>query len=99
MKKIQFYSLMKKDNTTTAVLHNGYTDGVYNYYKSDYCGIWYAILPVNGIAFAQGYTRKEAAANAHAPETKKKLTAYLSTNNNGPALAVKFDNAIAAAGV
>ena len=63
MKKHEFYSMMLKDNKKQAVKHEGYTDGVYNYYKG--ASQWFAIVPAVGLSVCQAYTRKEAAAQAH----------------------------------
>lgn len=49
-----------------AVKHEGYTDGTYNYYKSEnYCNTWYAVEPSTGLSVANAPTRKEAATQAH----------------------------------
>ena len=75
MKKYTFYSLMYKDNRTQAVEHEGYTDGVYNYYKN--FSTWYAISPAVGLSVAMAPTRKEAATMAHklTEKVKDKLKA------------------------
>lgn len=69
MKKHEFYSMMYKDGKRQAVKQEGYTDGVYNYYKS--FSTWWAICPAVGLSVATAPTRKEAAAQAH------KLTAQV----------------------
>ena len=66
MKKNTFYSFMFMDNKKQAVKHEGYTDGTYNYYKSEnYCNTWYAVEPLTGLSVVNAPTRKEAAAQAH----------------------------------
>ena len=67
MKKCTFYSLMRKDNRTQAVKHEGYTDGVYNYYNNGTAKNpwWFAIEPATGLSVVSDYTRKAAAEQAH----------------------------------
>lgn len=72
MKKCQFYSMMRTDNGPAAVLHDGYTDGTYNYYKLNGAH-WCAIHPANGLQLAYAYTRKECAEKAHAPGMAEKI--------------------------
>lgn len=66
MKKHSFFSLMYKDGRKQAVKHEGYTDGTYNYYKSDFKSAWWhAIEPSTGLSVAADSTRKTAAEQAH----------------------------------
>lgn len=67
MKKCTFYSLMRKDNRTQAVKHEGYTDGVYNYYNNGSARYphWFAIEPSTGLSVVSDYTRKATAEQAH----------------------------------
>ena len=76
MKKCQFYSMMRTDNGPAAVLHDGYTDGTYYYYKLKGAR-WCAIHPVNGVQVAYAHTRKECAENAHAPGMAEKIAEAL----------------------
>lgn len=97
MKKQAFYTFMKRDGAPVAIRKEGYTDGPYYYYKSDYCGLWFAIHPLTGLAFANGYTRKEAATNAHDPAVKLKLVDFM--EKRGPELIAAFDKALNDIGV
>ena len=54
MKKIDFYSLIMKNGKPQRVLHNGYTDGTYYYYKNN--STWYAIVPNIGLSAAEVYS-------------------------------------------
>ena len=65
MKKAIFYSLMFTGGKKQAVLQQGWTDGTYNYYKSQRGGTWYAVHPLYGLSVATGDTRSEAAIRAH----------------------------------
>ena len=77
MKKAYFYSMIRKDNKTQAAPHNGYTDGLYYYYKSDSGLTWYAIHPENGLSIATGATRKEAHEKATAPGMAERIAEAL----------------------
>ena len=58
MKKKSFFSIHRPDhNPTQAVLHEGYTDGRFNYYKG--CAGWVAVCPEIGLSVANAKTRKE----------------------------------------
>ena len=63
MTKLNFYSLMRVGGKAQAILHNGYTDGDFNYYKNG--SSWSAIHPLYGLSVASGATRKDAAEEAH----------------------------------
>lgn len=65
MKKQKFYSMVREGGAVIAKLHEGYTDGTYNYYRKG--STWFAIHPVNGLSICEGRTRKEAAEFAHTP--------------------------------
>jgi hypothetical protein len=75
MKKTTFYSMVREEDEVIAKLHNGYTDGTYNYYKKD--SLWHAIHPVNGLSICSSYTRKAAAERAHAPHMVERIAAAL----------------------
>ena len=93
MKKCVFYSSMRKDGKNQAVLHSGYTDGVFYYYKNEkYCNIWYAIHPASGLSIAQDYTRKATAEKAHNPELLAVLRDRL--NRDGEKLKKEFARCI-----
>lgn len=92
MKKTNFYSMVREDGAAVARLHEGYTDGTYNYYKKD--SAWFAIHPANGLSICQEYTRKEAAEKAHAPHMVERIAAAVERQ---PEAAERFAAAIEAA--
>lgn len=73
MIKTSFYSIMMKDNKKQAILHHGYSDGTYYYFKGEIGGTWYAIHPLTGLSVANCYTRKEAQQKAHSSYIQEKL--------------------------
>lgn len=75
MKKQKFYSMVREDGAIIAKLHEGYTDGTYNYYRKG--SIWFAIYPANGLSICTGNTRKAAAETAHTPRMAERITAAL----------------------
>lgn len=90
MKKYSFYSLMRVNGKTTAVLQEGYSDGTYYYYKNG--GQWSAIHPLIGLSVTYGYTRKECAEKAHAPGLQKVIQERVT--QHGEQLTKNFENAI-----
>lgn len=71
MKKCTFYSLIF-ERKPVAKLHEGYTDGIFNYYRTKpNAGVWWAIEPSTGLGVATGTSRKQAATRATAPEKLK----------------------------
>ena len=44
MKKIEFYTLIRKGDNVNAVKVKGYTDNNYNYYKDEFNN-WHAVIP------------------------------------------------------
>ena len=75
MKKFSFYSMVREGGKNIAKLHDGYTDGTYNYYKKD--SSWHAIHPANGLSICCAHTRKAAAEAAHAPHMLERIAAAL----------------------
>ena len=78
MKKITFYSLHNsKENNgeIEARLHNGYTDGKFNYYKIKK-NTWFAIDPQTGIAVCQSKTRTLTMEQANSQEITEQLEKY-----------------------
>jgi hypothetical protein len=93
MKKHSFYSLMRKDGKTAAVLQNGYSDGTFYFYSTgERYKTWYAIHPLFGMSVAYGYSRKECAEKAHSPDLIKKIAEH--TAKRGESLAAAFEKAI-----
>lgn len=83
MKKACFYSL---HHGNKAVLHDGYTDGRFWYYKHG--NTWFAIYPESGTAVAAEGTRKAAADKAfHIEESVIKFY------NNHPELIKAYNTA------
>lgn len=66
MKKAQFFSLHHDAGAlkSYAVLHSGYSDGYYYYYRVG--ASWCAVEPSTGLAVAWAPTRKESALKAWA---------------------------------
>lgn len=90
MKKTSFYSYMVKDRKKQAVLHTGWSDGTFYYYKE--FNTWYAIHPLVGLSVTYGYTLKEAAAKAHAPELKNEVDRVI--RERGATMSEEFEKAI-----
>jgi hypothetical protein len=89
MKKVNFYSMVREDGEYIAKLHQGYTDGTYNYYKKE--SLWHAIHPVNGLSICSYHTRKAAAEHAHAPRIVERIAAALERR---PEAAEQFETAV-----
>lgn len=85
MKKCKFCSMFScGKNGARVVLHDGYTDGVYNYYNgggNSYRG-WCAVEPSTGLAVVYANTRKECAAKACSMETLLKVEKALQINGD-----------------
>ena len=75
MKKHKFYSMVRENGEIIAKLHEGYTDGTYNYYRKN--KTWYVIHPANGLSICERRTRKEAAEHVHSPAMVKRISAAL----------------------
>ena len=75
MRKHRFYSMVREQGAVIAKLHEGYTDGTYNYYRKE--NTWFAIHPLNGLSICEGRTRKEAAEFAHTPRLVNRIAAAL----------------------
>jgi hypothetical protein len=76
MKKCKFYTLLHvKGKGATAVLKEGYTDGVYNYYTygEKPRDRWCAILPSCGLAVCHADTRKACVALAYSARIQKQI--------------------------
>ena len=89
MKKTNFYSMVRENGAAVARLHEGYTDGTFNYYKKD--SAWFAIHPANGLSICQEYTRKAAAERAHEPHMLERIAAAVERQ---PEAAERFAAAI-----
>lgn len=89
MKKTNFYSMVRENGAAVARLHEGYTDGTYNYYKKD--SAWFAIHPANGLSICTTNTRKAAAEAAHEPRMLERIAAAVERQ---PEAAERFAAAI-----
>lgn len=71
MKKASFYSYHRQSGGKAAVLHEGYDDGTFYYYKSK--DNWFCIDKVSGLCITNGglHTREEAYKEAHSEEIMK----------------------------
>lgn len=95
MKKITFYSLHNdKENNgeIEARLHNGYTDGKFNYYKIGK-NTWFAIDPRTGIAICQNKTRRLAMEQTNSDTITEQLEEYRESENY-PKLIEQFEVAV-----
>ena len=94
MKKLNFYTLRMENGSKKAVLVSGYTDGDFNYYKTDR-GTWWAIHPGTGLAITTCFcsSRKTAAENAHDPFLLEKLKNILD-RDSGKEMVNRFDKLI-----
>ena len=75
MRKHKFYSMVREEGKVIAKLHEGYTDGTYNYYRKNKS--WYVIHPANGLSIYEAGTRKGAAEHVHSPAMVKRIAAAL----------------------
>lgn len=83
MTKNSFLSIHKINGENFLISHDGYYDGVFNYYKTMYgtCCTWCAIVPGTGLAIISGVkTRKECAKLAH--EVKKNTVSFEEKTKN-----------------
>jgi hypothetical protein len=80
MKKTTFYSMVREDGAAIAKPHQGYTDGIFNYYKKD--SLWHAIHPANGLSICSGRTRKAAAERALDPVMLQRIAVALERNQD-----------------
>lgn len=90
MKRAVFYSVMMQKGGPAAVLHNGYTDGTYQYYKNG--AQWCAILPAVGLSVCSGPTRKACAEDAHDAGTAERIAAAMERGGND--LRARFDKLV-----
>lgn len=74
MKSIKFYSLHNMGRGIEVNLHEGYTDGTYNYYE--HCGKWFAIHPKTGLAVVIKDTIEDAAEYAHREDIIKHVAEF-----------------------
>lgn len=95
MKKVQFFTLVRRDGADKVECVNGYTDGRFNYYKCAFGG-WFAIEPSCGLSMSQAHTRKEAAAKAY--EAAAQIAGYTYTEKVFQQARARFDKALAAIG-
>ena len=90
MTKTSFYSVMFKDNKKQAILHSGYSDGTYYYYRAD-SATWYAIHPLLGLSVASANTRKEASVQAHSEKIREALQNIYANTAHYEKLGADFD--------
>lgn len=90
MKKCSFYT-RKAGGIVERV--NGWTDGVYNYYKN--LNLWYCIVLDVGIAAAVGYSRKDVMTQAYDHDIADKISSIM--DRDGEKLKEKFNELIQAA--
>ena len=90
MKKCSFYTRKTGDIVERV---NGWTDGVYNYYKNG--DMWFCIVPEIGISCAHANSRKEAAEMGHSGNVVSYLTTIMA--RDGEKLKEEFNSLIQAA--
>ena len=90
MKKCSFYT-RKAGGIVERV--NGWTDGVYNYYKNG--DLWFCIVPDIGIAAVTGSSRKDVVAQVYDHDIVAKIAAIM--ERDGEKLKEEFNNLIQAA--
>ena len=90
MKKCSFYT-RKTGGIVERV--NGWTDGVYNYFKNG--DMWFCIVPEVGISCANANSRKAAAEMGHSVNVVSCLAAIM--DRDGEKLREKFNELIQAA--
>lgn len=83
-KKCTFYSVITHGRKKKAVKHEGYTDGEFNYYKTEH-GYWYCIEPNTGLSIVCSESRKKA---YEYKEENKKRVYELINNMTGKANAI-----------
>ena len=89
MKKCSFYTRKTKGIERV----NGWTDGVYNYYRNG--DMWYCIIPEVGIAAATSYSRKDVVSQVYDHDVADKIAAIM--DRDGEKLKEKFKELIQAA--
>ena len=72
---------------------NGWTDGVYNYYKNG--DMWYCIVPEVGLSAAMGSSKKDVVAQVYDHDRADKIAAIM--DRDGEKLKEEFNNLIQAA--
>ena len=71
MKKCKFYSLVNgTNNKPIAKRWEGYTDGIFNYYKNEY-NTWYCIEPSTGLSIGNDRIRKNLYERVNTPKMFK----------------------------
>ena len=95
MKKCSFYTCKTKAGINGGIVErvNGWTDGVYNYYKNG--DMWFCIIPEVGIAAVTGYSRKDVVSQAYDHDITAKIAAIM--DRDGATLREKFNSLIQAA--
>lgn len=87
MKKCSFYT-RKTGGIVERV--NGWTDGVYNYYKNG--DMWFCIVPDIGIAAVTGSSRKDVVSQVYDHDIADKIATIM--NKDGATLREKFNSLI-----
>lgn len=91
MRSIKFYSLHNMGHGIEVNLHEGYTDGTYNYYE--WCDKWFAIHPETGLAVAYGDCGLDAVVKAHEPKVAEAMKRF--TEKDMEQLKLQFQKLIA----
>lgn len=92
MKKCSFYTRKIKSGIKDGIVErvNGWTDGVYNYYKNG--DMWYCIVPEVGIAAATGNSRKDVVSQVYDHDIAAKIATIM--ERDGEELKEKFNSLV-----
>ena len=92
MEKCSFYTRKNKTGRTGGIVErvNGWTDGVYNYYKNG--NQWFAVVPEVGLSAAMGSSKKDVVAQVYSRDIVDKIAAIM--DRDGEKLKEKFNSLI-----
>lgn len=92
MKKCSFYTIKNKAGRKGGIVErvNGWTDGVYNYYKNG--NQWFCIVPEVGLSAAMGHSREDVMLQAYSHDIADKIAAIM--ERDGEELKEKFNSLI-----
>lgn len=95
MKKIEFYTMVTRDEKPRAESVKGYTDGTFNYYRNADCATWHAVHPMVGMSVARGNTLHEVASRVYDPDHLKLINEEI--DKRGAVLSANYAVAVAEA--
>lgn len=95
MKKIEFYTMVTRDEKPRAESVKGYTDGTFNYYRDADCATWHAVHPMVGLSVARGDTLHETVDASYEPDRLKFINEEI--DKRGAVLSANYAVAVAEA--